>query len=283
MTDFAIYKHFILRASMTETPIYSAGNIIPVNEATVCECLRKAEEVLGLPHQEHKPEIIYVTADISRLFDIKGAYGNGKVTLPRRAGEKTVFHEGVHYLMDSAGLFFPTSPERFNLFYDKFVNETVAEFAAEEVYGHGTRDVSDGMLFSITQDEIDRDVDSVAQEREMTGAEKTAYRKRYEELAVWGVSMINQQLYIDRKYLETEDTDAIMPLVKYLYEYVSSPECAPGINLAAKQMALRNASKLHGQGFTPKELVAWIGDAVRNDWDSFGIYFWDIVRAGAGR
>lgn len=58
-----------------------------------------------------------------------------KFATPRNQHEATLFHEGVHYLMHQEGLLFGPSLQRASL-YDQLVDETVAEFAASDVYGY---------------------------------------------------------------------------------------------------------------------------------------------------
>ncbi|HLD39180.1 MAG TPA: hypothetical protein VJB05_02610 [archaeon] len=259
---------------------YRKNNVINVSKATVHECLERAEGILGFQPQKCDPEIIYANPKIAEHFDVSGIYFAGKFILPEEVEESTVLHEGVHYLMSKSGLFLPVDPSSANIFYDKLVNETIAESATGEVYGYPSGVIEN--MTSISEQEIDTRVDKIASERGMTTDEKAAYRAYYSNAMIYAVTMINQQLFIERGYLEAEDTIPLIPLIKYLYEYFDRQR-DDSINFAVKALAVRNAAGLRDHNVSSKDMVGWIGDAVKNGWDSFDIYFWDVVRGAAGR
>ncbi len=262
---------------------YASGEIIEVNEDALRELIRKGEKALGWEHQERDVRIIYLPDDFIARMGVHAAYSfrDNAIATPQRQHEATLFHEGIHYLMAQEGLLFGPSLKKAT-FYDRLMDETIAEFAAFESYGYD--DITANLMGfyerlksgspEAVEELLSRFLNGVPQEM-YPALKSTIARMNFPQL-----QMAKKQRSVERKYFQTRNFESIEEDVDSLYGYIDSVSSlfSPiNISEAVRIIATGNAVALGNAGIELKELVAWLNDGVANEWDSYGLYFYDIV------
>ncbi|MFH1395917.1 MAG: hypothetical protein ABIG93_00825 [archaeon] len=221
---------------------YSRGASITTNMETVGSIIQRAEEVLGLERREHKFTIEHFPEEL-KLF-AGGSYNAQELifNLPREQREGTIFHEAVHFLMHQEGLLFGPDTQEASL-YDRLIDETVAEFATSSVYGYNLRT---RILKSLLEDD--------------------AYKRHRQ---------------IEQAFEREGDFEKLSYDVAQFYEFLDKSldhafAFATYSNLIRK-LSMGNAMDLAKKGKKSADLVTILKDGVEKRWNSFGLYFQDII------
>src|SRR3989344_1317858 len=261
---------------------YASGEVVKVDENRLKSLVERGEETIGLERKDREFGILYLPDNIIARMGVNAAYSaeENKVATPRNQHEATLFHEGIHYLMHQERLLFGPSLQRAT-FYDRLVDETVAEFAASDVYGYNefANDLIGfyERLKEGNSEALDTLVDQMrGLPKEMIPIIKsTVHTMDFPQLEI-----AKRQRAIESKYAETKDFETITNDVDSLYKFMGSlsgPFTMTSISEAVRMLAVGNAIGLRKSGVQPKDLVSLLRDGVANGWDSYGLYFYDIV------
>lgn len=265
---------------------YASGEAIKVDESRLRLLIERGEEALGLERKGRDFGLLYLPDNIIARMGVNAAYSaeENKFATPRNQHEATLFHEGIHYLMHQEGLLFGPSLQRAT-FYDRLIDETVAEFTASGVYGYNEF-ANDLMGFYERLKEGNPEaLDTLVNQlrglpKEMIPLIKSAVSTMdFPQLEI-----AERQRAIETEYKETKDFDTIKRDVSSLYEFMGSLSglfTMASVSEAVKMLAVGNAIGLRNCGVKPKDLVSWLREGVANGWDSYGLYFYDIIGASS--
>lgn len=268
---------------LSPKPAYASGDIIEVDDSRLRAIIENGEDVLGLGHRNREFNILYLPDNLIARMGVNAAYSaeENKFATPKQQHEATLFHEGIHYLMSQEGLLFGPSLQKAT-FYDRLVDETVAEFAASDVYGYNEV-AGDLMRFYERLKEGNPEALEALLGQVVSGLPKEMIpmiRSTIGTMDFPQLEIAKRQRAIEKKYTQTKDFDSIKADVGSLYQYMGSLSglfTTTNISEAVRILAVGNAVALRTTGIKPKDLVAWIKDGVTNGWDSYGLYFYDVV------
>jgi len=266
---------------------YKEGSVIHVNETVMKGILQRGEEVLGFPSREYDFSFVFVPKEVQEISGVSAAVDveESKFLTTEQQHEAVLFHEGVHYIMYKNGLLF--GPERTKAgFYDRLVDETVADVATTQVYGYNyqsrIRDVikSYERLNNLYEENKDINFNEVIKIKLMEVEESSLLRLFDGSGAIIPLEICKKQRDIEEKYRESPNFDLIYDDVNKFYQYLYSLEPKNAeywIKHGVAFLSKDNALALTKSGISAKELVSRIAEMLQNRWDSYGIYFYVVV------
>jgi hypothetical protein len=223
------------------------------------------------------PEGVSVRTGIRAVYSAE----ENILATPRSQHEATVFHEIVHFLMSQEGLLFGPRLHRAT-FYDRLVDETIAELTVSDVYEYDTIN-NDLLGFYEKLQYGEPEALEMLAKKVVSGLPSDAIptiKSVLETMDFPQLHIAKMEREIEEKYKRTRDFAAITEDVNALYEFIvslSGPFALMNIAEAVRIVAVGNAINLRTSGVQPKELVSWLKDGVAHGWDSYGLYFYDIV------
>jgi len=267
---------------LTQLRPYASGEFIEVNEDNIKALLEKGAEVTGLRQRDFEFGIYYFPSSVSFAIGVNATYNAAekKFYTPEQQHEATMFHEGIHYLMSHEGMLF--GPDEKATIYDTFVDETVAEFAASQVYGY--IEPSRLELCKAVKRKDPKEIDKILNILGFPALVSDFLRNemlndtsnKFHELELY-----NRHKAIEEKFRQARDFEAIAKDAEEYHDYLMSipPYERKEFRLTINFLSHENAKRLRESGILPSHLVAWIKDAVQKGFDSYGIYFSYIVGA----
>ncbi len=274
-----------------ESLVHKTGMVISVDEEAIKRLIYKGEGTLGFEHEKRKFKVRYLPQEIREATRIKAGYDckNNRFLVAERQHETTIFHEGIHYLMHQDGLLFIQRKE--NMIYDRLVDETVAELATAERYGFSELMGSNFYASDFPSRLEHAHLEQIIEDVKKSGIEKKTclalkhLAKNVKALKVTAkttLKIVNMHQEIEKKYLEKQNFAGIEADVHKFFDCVyplSGLNSRPQIFEVIRMLSLDNARKLLQKGIDTQTAVSWIKDAVEKKWDSYWIYFVDIVGA----
>jgi hypothetical protein len=255
--------------------MYASGEIVETNKENLDRLIAEAGDLIGIAPPEPTYSISYFTDKESKTEQIEATYSPrlNEFSSKTEQHEAVLFHESVHYLMHHRGLLLGPFIPKANL-YDQLVDETVAENATSVRYGYFEHLHQEDPLEGYRN--ICRFSSEIKNIPHLSELQESIVSK-INEMNLKSFKLVSKHRKVEDSFLSHRDPSTIRSEVITFQRGLSDNDKRVYLPDAIPQLAGWNATRIKNSGVSPKELVGWIDDAVKQKWPSYGIYFNDII------
>tara|TARA_B100001971_G_scaffold201707_1_gene214747 strand:+ start:494 stop:1333 length:840 start_codon:yes stop_codon:yes gene_type:complete len=262
--------------SITPGHIFASGEIVETNKKNLDRLIAEMGDLIGIKPPEPKYQISHISEEVSRKVGVNATYSPrlNKFTSTSEQHEAILAHEAIHYLMNSCGLLFGPFIPKAN-FYDQLVDETVAEHTPAVKYGYTDLFGSDPSEIYQTQKELGQKIETISKSLGIGDTLTSLFQK----IDPKAIEIASEHRKVENSFLDNRNPKLTREEAGKFHSWLSDEGFNGYISEAAHYLAGWNTTRIKNSGITPKELVSWIDDAVDKNWNSYGIYFHDIIGA----